>query len=163
MTIRTFPRKSFLRALGLISLVTFTGCGLKKPESRVTQDDIRLKEGSPIPEILHGEWTLDFAASKAALEEKKQDPRLLESRLEALEEANGSSMIIDSEIWKSISQRGEQTFEAALLSQPGDPDMVIGLDAYRTLVALQISNFDENTMIITSESNPVMQHFIWTR
>lgn len=140
-----------------------TGCGLKKPDDLEIESLIRMKEGSPLPESLHGTWSLDYAASKSLIEERASSPDQLKRWLNALEEARGSSMTIDAERWQSQTPRGSQSFQAALLSEPNDSRIEIGIDAYKSLVVMRILELTPEKLTLASETNPMMSVFIWVR
>ncbi|MEM9025336.1 MAG: hypothetical protein AAGB06_00220 [Verrucomicrobiota bacterium] len=156
------PRSALTFLLSCLTLA-IAGCGLQKPDDLETESLIRMKEGYPLPESLHGTWSLDYAASKSFIEERASSPGQLKRWLTALEEAKGSSMKIDAERWKSQTPRGNQSFQAALLSEPNDSHIEIGIEAYKSLVVMRIIELTPEKIILASETNPMMKMFIWIR
>ena len=158
MTTKTFRPKPWLLALSCALFAT--SCTLKKPDTRETEEEIRMKEGLPLSADLHGAWTLDPVASEARIRKVASDDQQLGRWMNAYQQSIGSSMIIDAETIISKTPKGDQTFEAALL----DPrEGIIGIEAYRTLVTLRLLEVTENTLRMASETNPMMEHYIWVR
>ncbi|MGB0372331.1 MAG: hypothetical protein ACPGN3_13440 [Opitutales bacterium] len=159
------PRRAFqyVAIPAIIAVLALTGCGLKKSDNVESETEILIKNGFPLPEILHGTWTLDTDASKEIIEDIAQNETELTQLFKELENAAGSSMIIDAETWISKTLKGEQTLEAAMLSEPGAPSMTIGLDAYKFLVTLTILELEPNRLRLSSQTNPVMQMFVWRK
>lgn len=162
MITKIFQDSFRIITLGLCS-ISFFGCTLKQSDDVKNEDQILIKEGRPLPTSLHGTWTLDNTASAAVIQSGGKEADTTQHLLDELESATGSSMKIDAETWTSITPKGHQVFEAAVLSPPESSEMTIGLEAYKTLIRLLIIEQDSATLRVGSETNPVMQMFVWRK
>lgn len=164
MTTKTSRLKTFI--LACATLLITSGCALKRPDSRDTADEISMKEGSPLPASLHGNWKFDSEASAARINEVASDEAQRQRWMEAYQQGLGSTMVIDAETITSFTKETPpegQKFQAAILRNSTPGQMIIGIDAYRSLVQLRVLEHDENTLRMVSETNPMMQHYVWVR